>query len=135
MKTALIDANVILRFLTKTPPKMAEAALNLFKKADAGELRLFLHMITVAEVVWVLESFYAYPKAQIAHVMAEFLNCNGLSIEQEASLLEALVLYHEQNIDFADAILAVAAIQSGVTTLYSFDPHFDRVKGIIRLSP
>jgi predicted nucleic acid-binding protein len=135
MKTALIDANVILRFLTKDPPAMAEAALKLFKKADAGEVILTLHIITVAEVVWVLESFYQYPKGQIAHVMEEFLNCDGLIVENEATLRESLELYRQKNLDFADALLAVTAIHSGVPTIYSFDHHFDRVEGITRLAP
>ncbi len=30
MKRAFIDANVILRFLTKDPPSMAEAGLKIF---------------------------------------------------------------------------------------------------------
>jgi len=135
MKTALVDANVILRFLTKDPPEMAEAALKLFQKADAGEIALVLHAITAAEVVWVLESFYQHPKAQIAQVLEDFFNCDGLIIEQEAVLRESLELYHRRNLDFADALLAMLALHSGVSIIYSFDRHFDRVEGITRLTP
>ena len=53
MKTALVDANVILRFITRSPREMAEAARNLFKQAEAGEIGLIILTITVAEVVWV----------------------------------------------------------------------------------
>ena len=36
MKEALVDANVILRYLTRDPPAMAEAALKIFNEARNG---------------------------------------------------------------------------------------------------
>ena len=66
MKRAFIDANVILRYLTKDPPEMAEAALKTFTNAENGKVFLLVTNLTVAEVVWVLESFYRYSKNQIA---------------------------------------------------------------------
>ena len=38
MRRAFIDANVILRYLTKDPPEMAEAALRTFTDAKKGEV-------------------------------------------------------------------------------------------------
>ena len=135
MKKALIDANVILRYLTKDPKKMAEAALRTFDDAKNGKISLLLTPLTVAEVVWVLESFYDYPKTEIAGTMSQFLFCDGLEVEGLDLLMEALTLYQGKNLDFADAFLAAIALRRGPQAIYSFDQLFNRVPGISRLEP
>jgi predicted nucleic acid-binding protein len=135
MRQAFIDANIILRFLTKDPPPMAEAALKIFEEAKHGKMSLLIIPITVAEVVWVLESFYDYPKEKIAETMTQFLSCEGLEVESLDLLLEALNLYYEKNLDFADALLATTALRKKIPTIYSFDQHFNRINGIERLEP
>ncbi len=135
MKEALIDANVILRYITKDPPAMAEAALKIFDEARSGKILLSIIPITVAEVVWVLESFYEHPKQQIAETITHFLMCEGLEVEGLDLLIGALDLYHEKNLDFADAVLATRALQRGPKVIYSFDRHLNRVDGLKRLEP
>ena len=135
MKEALVDANVILRYLTKDPPAMAEAALKIFNEARNGKILLLIIPITVAEVVWVLESFYGYPKQQITETMIPFLMCEGLEVENLDLLIGALTLYHEKNLDFADAVLAITALRKGPKIICSFDRHLNRVDGLKRLEP
>lgn len=135
MKRALVDANLILRYLTKEPPDMAEAAFTTFAEAEAGSVCLVLIPITLAEVVWVLESYYDYPKHQIADALTEFLQSDGLDVIDRDRLVQALSLYQEKNIDFADALLAAAALSGGPDLVYSFDRHFDRIPGVTRLEP
>jgi predicted nucleic acid-binding protein len=134
-KRALIDANVILRYLTKDPAKMAEAAFKIFDDAKNGKLSLLLTSLTVAEVVWVLESFYDHSKTEIAQTIAQLLFCDGLEVEDLDLLMEALTLYQGKNLDFADAFLAAVALRRGPQAIYSFDQHFNRVPGISRLEP
>jgi len=135
MRQAFIDANIILRFLTKDPPPMAETALKIFEEAKGGKLSLLIIPITVAEVVWVLESYYEYSKDKIAETMTQFLSCEGLEVESLDLILETLNLYYEKNLDFADALLAVSALREKIPTIYSFDQHFNRINGIIRMEP
>lgn len=130
MKKAFIDANVILRYLTKDPPVMAEAALKIFTDAKMGKVALLITSLTIAEVVWVLESFYGHSKNQIAETLTQFLFCEGLEVEDLGLLIEALALYKEKNIDFADAFLASTALRKGPNIIYSFDQHLRRVDGI-----
>lgn len=96
MKRAFVDANLILRYLTKDPPDMAEASLKTFSAAQDGQIRLILIPITVAEVVWVLESFYDYPKDQIATTITQFLHSEGLEVMNLDILIRALSLYQEK---------------------------------------
>jgi predicted nucleic acid-binding protein len=135
MKKALIDSNVVLRYLTKDPPKMAEAALRTLADAQNGKISLILTPLTVAEVVWVLESFYGHSKVKVAETMGQFLFCDGLEVENLDLLIEALTLYQGKNLDFADAFLAAIALRRGPQDIYSFDQHFNRITGIRRLDP
>ncbi len=55
----VLDANVLLRFITKTPPDQAAKARDLLKRGQAGEVRLVLEPLTLADVVYVLKKPYA----------------------------------------------------------------------------
>ena len=55
-----VDANVIVRFLTKDSPDLSPRSLQLFRRAADGELVLRVTPLVVAEVVWVLGSFYRW---------------------------------------------------------------------------
>lgn len=135
MKRAFIDANVILRYFTKDPPDMAKAALKIFSAAQEGHILLVVAPITVAEVVWVLESYYEYPRRQIAETLSLFLRSDGIEVIDLEMLVQALSLYHEKNIDFADVLLAQFALNRGLNIIYSFDRHFDRIPGITKIEP
>jgi uncharacterized protein len=135
MKRAFIDANVILRYFTQDPPELAEAARKTFSAAQEGLVVLVLAPITVAEVVWVLESFYGYSKSQISETITQFLRSDGIEVFDLELLIQALSLYHEKNIDFADALLAGFALSQGLNLVYSFDNHFGRISGIMKVKP
>jgi predicted nucleic acid-binding protein len=133
MKVAYVDANVILRFLVADPPDMAQRATLLMQVVERGEVILRVDDIVVAEVVWVLSSFYHYKSQQIATTLLEFLSQDGLEVDD--NVLSALVLYSDKGIDFVDALLAVRMQHADIRQVYSFDRHFDRVMGLERLEP
>jgi predicted nucleic acid-binding protein len=133
MSLAYVDANVILRLLVGDPPEMAARAAELMKAVERGEVALRVDDIIVAEVAWVLRSFYRYEPQQIAATLLEFLAQDGIEVSED--VLSALVLYSGKRIDFVDALLAVHAQRSDIRQVYSFDRHFDRVAGLERVEP
>ena len=135
MKRCTVDSNVILRFLTGEPADLAAQASVLFDAVDRHELVLVIDEIVVAETVWVLQSFYGYAHREIARVVQELLSHPGLEAEDKAGLLSALHLFAEKNVDFADALVAVHMERKGLTEIFSFDRHFDRLPGVTRLIP
>ncbi len=135
MNRAYVDANVVLRFLTGDPPPMAEQAAALFQAVEQGKLRLVLDTIVLAEVVWVLQSFYRYRPSEIAPVLREFLLQDGIEAEEKDVLFQALSFYEMKNVDFADALVAARMQKRRVEQIFSFDEHFDRLPGIRRVAP
>ena len=135
MTQAYVDANVILRFLVGDPPEMAQQAADLFKAVEDGKLSLVVDDIVIAEAVWVLESFYGHPRLRIAEALRDFLAQDGIEAEEKSTLLRALVLYEARNVDFADALVAVRMQERGISRIFSFDTHFDRLSLVERQVP
>ncbi len=53
-----VDTNIFLRFMLNDIPEQANACESLFRKVVAGEETIFTTAMVMAEVVWVLASYY-----------------------------------------------------------------------------
>lgn len=129
-----IDANIILRYLTNEPQEQAERVARLFEAVTQGE-EVLVEEVVLAEVVWTLASFYRMPRSSIADALLELLAEENLRALDKEALRLALVLFSEKNLDFADALLAAKALQSGDPVVYSFDRDLDHVAGVVRREP
>ena len=86
MKDLWVDADVLLRLLTGDPPAQARKVLALAKKAEAGEVRLRVAPLVVAEVVWTLTSFYGYTRQRVAEVLAPLFEARAGRYERPTFL-------------------------------------------------
>ena len=120
------DANVLLRFLTGDPPELAGRASGLLEKAERGGVPLRMHSVVVAETVWVLQSFYGYSKADISDALIPFLEHPALKVEGARIVIQALRAMADNNVDFADALLAGVARSHG-EGVASFDKDFRKL--------
>lgn len=130
----LVDTNVFLRFLTRDDPAKAIACQELFERAKRKELVLHVNEMIIAELAWTLRSFYRRPREEIASVLRDILGLAGLHLPRRAVLLEALDLYERFNVDFLDAYNASDMKAKGLSSVCSYDAHFDRM-GIARMAP
>lgn len=121
-----LDANVLLRFLTGSPPELAGRSARLLEEAQRGKISLRMHSVVVAETVWVLESFYEYSKQKISGVLIPLLEQPALRVEGAKTVVRALETMVESNVDFADALLAQTARSRGEGVV-SFDRDFRRL--------
>ena len=126
MSVAWLDTNVVVRFLAKEPPGLAQRAERLMARAQTGEIALRLTPIVVAEIVWVLRRVYQREPGEIAAAMSALLRADGISTDQRDILLEALDLMREQRVAFPDAYVAVSARLAG-EPVCTFDSDFDRL--------
>ena len=115
-----------MRFLTGEPKDLAERALRLIQRAEQGEITLQITPLVIAEVVWVLSSFYRYPRRQITDTLVPFLDADGLIVQELQQVLQALERMADNNVDFVDAYLAEVARHAG-GTIASFDRDFRRL--------
>ncbi|MBI4260972.1 MAG: PIN domain-containing protein [Actinobacteria bacterium] len=128
---ALVDSNVLIRHLTGDPPEMARRATRFL---SAGH-RLLLTDLVVAEVVYVLSTFYGRPREEVAVAVKSLLALPSLAVSDLALLLRGIELFETLSIDFADAYLAAAAEVTGIGVVASFDRQRDRVGTVSRVEP
>jgi predicted nucleic acid-binding protein len=121
-----VDANVLLRFLTGDPPELAGRASRLLEKAERDGSPLRVHSVVVAEMVWVLQSFYEYSKGEISGALVSLLEHPALRVEGAGSVIQALETMASSNVDFADALLAETARSRG-EGVASFDRDFRKL--------
>jgi predicted nucleic-acid-binding protein len=122
-----VDANVILRFLTKDPPEMAERSARLMAEAERGEVSLYITPLVLAEVISVLESFYRYSMTAITHVIISLVSAPGIDVDNRELIIRAVELARDRNVDFADANLALQAAGRGETVCTFDESEFRRL--------
>ena len=95
---AILDTNMILRYLLNDNAEMAERAERYL---DAGEAAVTIEV--VAEAVYVLKGVYRLDRTVIADTLKGFL---ALTDCRDADVLRvALDTYAAQNLDFVDCVL------------------------------
>lgn len=129
--SAFVDTNVLIRHLTGDPPEMAARATAHLAAAE----ELFLADLIVAEVVYVLESFYELPRDQVAELVRSIIAFEPIRTIDPALLLRAIEVYEVDGIDFAEAYLVANAEAAGVIEIVSFDRSIDRVRSVVRVEP
>ena len=129
--TAFLDTNVLIRHLTGDPPAQARRATAFLARAD----ELLLPDLIVAEVVYVLESFYELDRREVAKLTRSIIAFPTILVADETLLLRALEVYEVDRLDFTEAYLVASAETSGVPSIASFDRTIDRVATVRRLEP
>ena len=129
--SAFLDTNVLIRHLTGDPPAQARRATAFLERAE----ELLVPDLIVAEVVYVLESFYEVKRQRVAELVRAVIGFPAIVVVDEPLLLRALEVYEVDRLDFAEAYLVASAEASGVETIASFDRTIDRLVTIQRLEP
>ncbi len=131
----MIDANIILRFLTNDNPEKASACETLLLRVETGQEEVFLPDLVIADIVWTLEKFYQVDKYKIKEMIIPILAVKGMICASKGRLLSALEMYAKKNIDWTDAFIAAQMIESGHTEIYSYDHDFEKLPGVVRIEP
>jgi predicted nucleic acid-binding protein len=129
--TAFVDTNVLVRHLTGDPPGLAaRATARLLSDAP-----LLLADLILAEVAYVLESFYEHPRPKVAEALRAMVMFPSLRTTDRDLLLRAIEVYEVDKLDFAEAYLVACAEVTGVGAICSFDQSIDRVGTVRREEP
>jgi len=126
-----VDTNVFLRFFVKDVESQYEKARTLFEKAEAGKIRLETSELVIAEIVWVLESFYGFTRKEIADVLITLLSSRNLKIANSARISASIQSYVSGNMDFIDAYNIAYMKSKELEHIATFDlKHYKKVEGI-----
>jgi predicted nucleic-acid-binding protein len=130
-----IDANIFIRYFTSDDLSKFKKVEKLFQKIVTGEIEGFTNHMVIAEIVWVLDKFYNMNKQLICDNIEFVVNTPNLKVKEKNILLKAADTYRNSNIDFIDAYNYSYILASGVDSIFSYDPHFDKLDSIDRMEP
>ena len=126
MTNVWLDANVVIRFITKDSTELSRRARILMRRAQEGELRLRVSSVALAEIVWVLGSVHKYERGRIAEAMRDLAMADGVALDEPDVVLEALRLMSDSNVAYVDAYVAAVARAHG-EAVATFDTDFKRL--------
>ena len=121
MISILVDTNVILRLLLEDDVEMSVSATFLFESAESGTVSLIIDPLIVGECCDVLQGrVYQLNRKTIVSSLIPILVHNGVNCTNLLVVLDALEMYAEQALDFADAYL-IALVRNGDYKIATFD--------------
>jgi predicted nucleic acid-binding protein len=132
--TYLLDANILLRFLTNDHPGHGAAAKKLFEDAGSGKVSLRIPFIAITETVFTLQSYYEIDRADIGRELLKILTASGVTTTCPGWILEAIEDYQNRNVSLGDACV-VAEAKADQLTVTSFDRGLDKFPGFKRHEP
>jgi predicted nucleic acid-binding protein len=96
---------------------------------------LILLDVVLAELVYVLSSYYGRSLDEVATAARSLLALPSIAARDVPLLLRAIELFEAGRLDFQDAYLVAAAERTGVRKVASFDRDLGVVPGVERISP
>lgn len=130
-----LDANVLLRLITDDDRIKADAAQALLDRVEYGQEHLVTSPLVLFEVIFTLQKTYSIERQRIREALGSFISLRHVEIVNKAIWQDALELFVQKNIAFADAYNVTYMKALGVHEIYSWDSDFDRIEGISRLEP
>ncbi len=121
-----VDTNVLVRYLVNDDVQQSQLAQQFFQNHCTLNAPCYINSIVLCELVWVLESAYRYSSVQIADVLQQLMETQGLAIEHLENAWQALVQYRK-GFDFSDALIALNNQSSGCAVTVTFDKKAARL--------
>ena len=130
-----IDTNVLVRFLVNDDRTQAEHVRQLFAAAEQQREAFYVPLLVLLETIWVLESAYQIPRADLIETLGELLLMPVLQFEQREAVQAMLATATNTNLDLPDALIAQSALHMGCDSVLTFDQKAARGPGFELMQP
>ena len=127
-----LDTNVLVRYVTQDDPVQSPKASELIESLTAFSPG-FVSLVSVVELVWVLQSCYPSAKNDIVTVLETLLRTRELNIEHAKIIWRALRRFTASKADFADCLIERCAHGAGCEYTATFDLNAAKAAGMRRL--
>ncbi|WP_411389615.1 PIN domain-containing protein [Pseudomonas sp. MPB23] len=128
-----LDTNVLVRYVTQDDPVQPPKANELIESLTTFSPG-FVSLVSVVELVWVLQSCYQSAKRDVVTVLETLLRTRELTIEHADIIWQALRRFSANNADFADCLIERCAHAVGCEYTATFDLDAVKTTGMQRLA-
>lgn len=122
-----VDTNILVRYFAEDDPVQTEKARRFLEQVCTEDSPAFVTLVTLVELIWVLNDTYKIGKAMQAEVVRELLDAPKLVVERVDIVRYALEL---SDGDIADRIIHLCGIGGGCSKTVTFDKKFARLDGV-----
>ena len=120
-----VDTNVLIRVWEAKPE-----FVTWLKRLSENRKIVYVPSVVVAEVIWVLTSFYKISRLEIKSFVDTISNTECLKIATKHDIYKAISLYESSNVKFTDCMIAGYLDEND--TIISEDRDFDKLSGTKR---
>ncbi|AZE54080.1 hypothetical protein C4K03_1911 [Pseudomonas synxantha] len=127
-----LDTNVLVRYVTQDDPIQSAKASELIESLTTASPG-FISLVSVVELVWVLQSCYQSAKSDVVAVLETLLRTRELIVEHAEVIWQALRRFVANKADFADGLIERCAHAAGCEYTATFDLNSAKAAGMKRI--
>jgi predicted nucleic-acid-binding protein len=115
-----LDTNVLVRYFAQDHKVQSKQA-TLLIEALTDQVPGFVSLVTLVELVWVMQGAYKANKADVVTILQMLLQTREILVENAEVALQALNRFAESKAGFADCLIERSCHRSGCTYTATFD--------------
>jgi len=124
-----LDTNVLVRYIMQDDTRQSPLASKLVESLTA-DAPGFVTLVSVVELVWVMQSCYALDRAQLGDALEGLLRTKEFVIERAETIWKAVRVFREGSVDFADCLIERCAASAGCERTMTFDRNAAKTCGM-----
>jgi len=126
-----IDTNVLVRFLVRDDESQFLKAQKLIRREVSAGRRVYVSLLVLLETEWVLRSRYTVSKNDTIAAFSGLLDSTDVQFEDEPAVEEALFVWKDNAVGFADCMIGARNRRLGCTATATFDAKAARLPGFL----
>ena len=124
-----LDTNVLVRYIMQDDTRQSPLASKLVESLTA-DAPGFVTLVSVVELVWVMQSCYALERAQLGDALEGLLRTKEFVVERAETIWKAVRVFRDSSADFADCLIERCAASAGCERTMTFDRNAAKTCGM-----
>ena len=124
-----LDTNILVRYLAQDDPIQSPQATQIVERRLTENQPGFISLVTMAEMVWVLDKVYGMSDREIAGAVERMLQADTLLVQNEQEVFIAVTVLKTSAGSFSDGLIAALGRWAGCSSTLTFDRKATRLKG------
>ncbi|WP_018305953.1 PIN domain-containing protein [Desulfitobacterium hafniense] len=113
-KIMIVDTNILIRLFTRDDDAQIKQLVQFIEQGNAV---FHVQSIVLIEAYWVLSKVYNFNKEAIVQVFEDFIEADGVELDEDGLVQRVLARFREVKVDFVDVYLAEKSRSLGIPVL------------------